>query len=181
MEPRGCNGGNQRQMDRATEPQKPAQSVAMDCHRLPERFRGREGVDGSSPSEGFRKFLLISSFRCRSRRQGRASASTERPRAGESVPIRLRIAVAERITTASVQRPRNARSSASASVARLRARGCRGRDGRSGNRSSRCSSRQSARRRTPKRRHEARRWRRCGATPDDHERAQQLLNRSFAT
>jgi hypothetical protein len=44
---------------------------------------GKEGVRGSSPREGFRKFLLISSFRCRRERQERAAASTERPRAGE--------------------------------------------------------------------------------------------------
>jgi hypothetical protein len=28
----------------------------------PEKFHGKEGVDGSSPSEGFAKFLLISPF-----------------------------------------------------------------------------------------------------------------------
>ena len=33
--------------------------------QLVEHLHGKEGVDGSSPSEGFRKFLLISSFRCR--------------------------------------------------------------------------------------------------------------------
>src|SRR6266849_5595508 len=43
---------------------------------------GKEGVDGSSPSEGFSKLLLISSFRCRARRRERAAASTERPRSG---------------------------------------------------------------------------------------------------
>src|SRR3954447_14173072 len=31
--------------------------------QLVEHLHGKEGVDGSSPSEGFRKFLLISSFR----------------------------------------------------------------------------------------------------------------------
>jgi hypothetical protein len=44
----------------------------------PTRSDGKEGVDGSSPSEGFRKFLLISSFRCRWGRREQASASTER-------------------------------------------------------------------------------------------------------
>jgi hypothetical protein len=44
---------------------------------------GKEGVNGSSPLEGFRKFLLISSFHCREERRPRASASTERPRADE--------------------------------------------------------------------------------------------------
>src|SRR5439155_27307309 len=45
---------------------------------------GKEGVDGSSPSEGFSKFLLISCFRCRRGRRRQVSASTERPRAGDS-------------------------------------------------------------------------------------------------
>src|SRR5437764_9948202 len=48
------------------------------------RAHGKEGGNGSSPLEGFRNFLLISSFRCRQGRRERASASTERPRAGES-------------------------------------------------------------------------------------------------
>jgi hypothetical protein len=42
---------------------------------------GKEGVRGSSPREGFRKFLLISFFRRLMRRQKRGAASTERPRA----------------------------------------------------------------------------------------------------
>jgi hypothetical protein len=45
---------------------------------------GKEGVRGSSPREGFRKFLLISSFRRLRRRQKRGAASTERPRRGEA-------------------------------------------------------------------------------------------------
>jgi hypothetical protein len=32
------------------------------CTRLPPQNHGKEGVDGSSPSEGSQKFLLISSF-----------------------------------------------------------------------------------------------------------------------
>src|SRR6266545_3996429 len=42
---------------------------------------GKEGVDGSSPSEGFEKFLLISSF-CRTRSEGfghRRPPSVHRP------------------------------------------------------------------------------------------------------
>jgi hypothetical protein len=35
---------------------------ATGCHRLPPKSHGKEGVDGSSPSEGFTKFLLITSF-----------------------------------------------------------------------------------------------------------------------
>src|SRR3989454_4990645 len=52
--------------------------------QLVEHLHGKEGVDGSSPSEGFRKFLLISSFRCRRGRRRQVSASTGRPRAGDS-------------------------------------------------------------------------------------------------
>ncbi len=33
-------------------PPKQAKTVAVDCHCLPETFHGKEGVDGSSPSEG---------------------------------------------------------------------------------------------------------------------------------
>jgi hypothetical protein len=45
-------------------------------------LHGKEGVRGSSPREGFGKFLLISSFRRLSRRQKPGAASTERPRHG---------------------------------------------------------------------------------------------------
>jgi hypothetical protein len=46
-------------------------------------LHGKEGVDGSSPSEGLTKFLLISSFCRLGWRQFWASTSTERPpRAG---------------------------------------------------------------------------------------------------
>ncbi len=50
-----ATGGNQRQIDRAQEWRKQAKSVATGCHRLPETFHGKEGVDGSSPSEGSAK------------------------------------------------------------------------------------------------------------------------------
>jgi hypothetical protein len=39
-----------------------AQTVAVGCDRLPERFHGKEGVDGSSPSEGFAKAPQIALF-----------------------------------------------------------------------------------------------------------------------
>jgi hypothetical protein len=39
----------------ARKPPKQAKSVATGCHRLPEKFHGKEGVDGSSPSEGLHK------------------------------------------------------------------------------------------------------------------------------
>jgi hypothetical protein len=34
-----------------------AKTVAVGCHGLPREFHGKEGVDGSSPSEGFAKLL----------------------------------------------------------------------------------------------------------------------------
>jgi hypothetical protein len=40
---------------------------------------GKEGVNGSSPLEGFTKLLLFSSFSSRTRRRLGAPASTERP------------------------------------------------------------------------------------------------------
>jgi hypothetical protein len=51
-------GGNQWQMDRDTQPLKQAKTVAVGCDRLPESFHGKEGVDGSSPSEGSAKAPL---------------------------------------------------------------------------------------------------------------------------
>ena len=44
--------GKQRQIDRAPKPQKQAKAVAIGCDRLPREVHGKEGVDGSSPSEG---------------------------------------------------------------------------------------------------------------------------------
>src|SRR5207247_9062078 len=45
---------------------------------------GKEGVDGSSPSEGFRIFPLSSSFRCPSGRRLTLPTSTQRPTAWTS-------------------------------------------------------------------------------------------------
>jgi hypothetical protein len=50
-----ATGGNQWQIGRPQKPQKQAKSVATGCQRLPETFHGKEGVDGSSPSEGSAK------------------------------------------------------------------------------------------------------------------------------
>src|SRR6266508_260821 len=47
-----ATGGNQRQIDYARKRGKQAKSVAVDCHRLPATFHGKEGVSGSSPEEG---------------------------------------------------------------------------------------------------------------------------------
>jgi hypothetical protein len=56
-------GGNHSQIPRARKRQKQAKSVAAGCHRLPETFHGKEGVDGSSPSEGM-TYLQMSYFCC---------------------------------------------------------------------------------------------------------------------
>ena len=54
---------NRSQIACATELPKQAKTVAVGCDQLPLGPHGKEGVDGSSPSEGFTKFLLIRSFR----------------------------------------------------------------------------------------------------------------------
>src|SRR5437763_15429806 len=45
-------GGNHRQDAKGRKPQKQAKTIATGCHRLPEKFHGKEGVSGSSPEEG---------------------------------------------------------------------------------------------------------------------------------
>jgi hypothetical protein len=52
-----ATGRNQRQIEAARKPQKQAKSVAIGCDRLPREVHGKEGVDGSSPSEGSAKAL----------------------------------------------------------------------------------------------------------------------------
>jgi hypothetical protein len=47
-----ATAGNQRQTRRARNPRKEAKTVAVGCDRLPRAAHGKEGVDGSSPSEG---------------------------------------------------------------------------------------------------------------------------------
>ena len=47
--------GNLWQIAQAREPRNQAKTVAVDCDRAPEKFHGKEGVDGSSPSEGSAK------------------------------------------------------------------------------------------------------------------------------
>jgi hypothetical protein len=46
-----ANAGNRRQIDKAEKPPKQAKTVAVGCQRL---RSSKEGVDGSSPSEGLR-------------------------------------------------------------------------------------------------------------------------------
>src|SRR5213082_3288995 len=79
-----ATGGNQRQIGCARKRRKQAETVAVGCDRLRAKFHGKEGVIGSSPIEGFAKFLLISCFRCPRRRGVCASTSTERPPPGAS-------------------------------------------------------------------------------------------------
>src|SRR6266568_2021243 len=55
--------GDHRQIDRAPKPQKQAKSVAIGCDRLPREVHGKEGVDGSSPSEGSAKAPHNGAFR----------------------------------------------------------------------------------------------------------------------
>ena len=62
MEPRGGNRWQSAQIEGAQKRRKQAKTVAVGCHRLPESFHGKEGVDGSSPSEGSAKALQISGF-----------------------------------------------------------------------------------------------------------------------
>src|SRR5207244_85943 len=54
--------GNQRQIDGPPKPQKRAKSVASGCDRLRATFHGKEGVDGSSPSEGSAKAPHVGAF-----------------------------------------------------------------------------------------------------------------------
>jgi len=47
--------GNRSQMTAARNRYKQAKTVAVGCDWLPKGAHGKEGVDGSSPSEGFEK------------------------------------------------------------------------------------------------------------------------------
>src|SRR5437867_4503506 len=47
-----ATGRNQWQIELAPKPQEQAKTVAAGCDQLPFGFHGKEGVDGSSPSEG---------------------------------------------------------------------------------------------------------------------------------
>jgi len=57
-----ATGGNQWQKRSARKPRKQANSVAAGCRGLPETLHGKEGVNGSSPSEGFHKKPANGSF-----------------------------------------------------------------------------------------------------------------------
>ncbi len=53
--PVAATGGNRSQMQRAQKPPNQAETAAVGCDRLPRRGHGKEGVDGSSLSEGSAK------------------------------------------------------------------------------------------------------------------------------
>jgi len=53
--PAVATGGNRSQMGRRRKRLRQAKTVAVGCDRLPGEAHGKEGVDGSSPSEGLRK------------------------------------------------------------------------------------------------------------------------------
>jgi hypothetical protein len=59
MEPRGCNRRQSLANRVSLEPPKTSQIVAAASHRLPENIHGKEGVDGSSPSEGSKDVIPI--------------------------------------------------------------------------------------------------------------------------
>jgi hypothetical protein len=44
--------GDQWQIAQPQKPRKQAKTIAVGCDQLPQEFHGKEGVDGSSPSEG---------------------------------------------------------------------------------------------------------------------------------
>src|SRR5919106_1549855 len=133
--PAGATGGNRWQMGTAQKRLRQAKTVAVGCDQLPESFHGKEGVDGSSPSEGFAISLQISPFRWRCWRRVWVSTSTERPppcRIASAVAQKRRRDVASRSFGAtSTQRPPPVRSRARR-AGRRRVRCCRGRGGRSG-------------------------------------------------
>ena len=62
MEPRGCNRGQPVANRKASETAETGKTVAAGCHQLPQTFHGKEGVDGSSPSEGFTKGQQMAFF-----------------------------------------------------------------------------------------------------------------------
>jgi hypothetical protein len=53
MEPVVATGGKRWQIELARNAPEQAKTVAVGCEQLRETFDGKEGVDGSSPSEGF--------------------------------------------------------------------------------------------------------------------------------
>ena len=59
MEPSGRNPWQSLANGTGSKTAQTGETVALGCDRLPASFHGKEGVDGSSPSEGFAKPLRI--------------------------------------------------------------------------------------------------------------------------
>jgi hypothetical protein len=57
-----ATGGNQWQIRRSQERLSEAETLAVGCDQLPIGAHGKEGVDGSSPSEGSSKAAQIGAF-----------------------------------------------------------------------------------------------------------------------
>src|SRR6266487_2727633 len=68
-----ATGGNRSQIAHPRKRWKQAKTVAVGCDQLPREVHGKEGVDGSSPSEGFyevpanRHFVVVCSSNTRTR------------------------------------------------------------------------------------------------------------------
>jgi hypothetical protein len=62
MEPNGCNPWQLVANGTDLKTAQKAKTVAVGCDQLPESFHGKEGVDGSSPSEGSAKAPQIGAF-----------------------------------------------------------------------------------------------------------------------
>src|SRR6266511_580108 len=69
---------------------KPAKTVAVGCHRWPRPQNGKEGVDGSSPSEGSVKCLQMGMYCCLPRRILDPSRVTKRVHFGTGGHSRAR-------------------------------------------------------------------------------------------
>jgi len=77
--PAGATGGNRSQMAVLRKRLKQADRQPLATHGNGSGAHGKEGVDGSSPSEGFTKSLQISSFWLGTGPPSGVPASTERP------------------------------------------------------------------------------------------------------
>src|ERR671925_2129792 len=77
--PAGATTGNRWQNGQHPKRLKQAKAVAAGCDRVRRAAHGKEGVDGSSPSEGFVLLPAHRTFLCQSRRAFAPSTSTQRP------------------------------------------------------------------------------------------------------
>jgi hypothetical protein len=90
--------GNERQIAQGPKPRKQAKSVATGCHRLPEKFHGKEGVRRFESVRGASATCLLSRcFRCHCGRRVGAATSTKRPPLERQRPSDPATALAERV------------------------------------------------------------------------------------